>query len=229
MKVLLFDSAVDGHHADYAFYLAQHFLESGDSVTFATTADAATLGRLQVLAPSLDIQLISSVLAHYEMGRVGRVVQSHDIIRRSCRLAESQGADIVHHLFLDGAELAWLAARRPSRRTWMTFASRFTLEYTPPGQSHPGLAGSMIALAKRRALKAIVTRHQLDGIFVHSPRARSVLRELLGPGVPEEVVTLVADPAPPPNAVPQADAQTVTRRPGRTAASIPRQGNPVPT
>ena len=171
------------------------------------------------------------------MTRLGRVAKSHRMIRRCGHLAESQAFDIVHHLYLDGAELAWLRAPRQSDRSWVTFASRFTMEFpgeaevntTGTGSRHR-LAGLAVASAKRRALRKIVASGRLDGIFVHSARARSALRELLGPDTPAGVVTSIPDPAPPLNSVPQSEvgAPTASTRWPDLALlwrSSPRQGS----
>ena len=220
LKVLLFDSNLDGHHAEYASYLARYLLEAGDNVTFATPADVTASERLQDLIPSLHVERMMADGRRDRMTRLGRVAKYHRMIRRCGHLAESQAFDIVHHLYLDGAELAWLRTPRRSDRSWATFASRFTMEFpaepevkakaTGPKQR---LAGQAVAIAKRRALRNIVASLRLDGIFVHSARARGALRELLGPHTPAGVVTSIPDPAPPLNTVPQFEARARLRLP----------------
>ena len=87
----------------------------------------------------------------------------------------------MHHLFLDGADWLGLSAPRLSNRAWTTFVSRFTMEYSGRGDTRVGLRDSAINLAKRKALRSVVRRQRLDGIFVHSARAEAALRGLLVP------------------------------------------------
>src|SRR6266480_2562810 len=106
MSVVLFDQGLDGHHAEYATWVATYLRESGDDVTFAT-----------LRPPHRDIDLAElgnvASIRYMEAGsssatRRGHASRLWALTRGSCfatSIAIEEQADVLHYLYLDRAEI----------------------------------------------------------------------------------------------------------------------------
>jgi glycosyltransferase involved in cell wall biosynthesis len=207
MKILLLDSTLDGHHAEYASYIVEHLQESGDDVSLATPADEQAKARLLALAPSLQIHNIRTGVHPPGANRWDRAWRSYQDVHHGFQLADELRADVFHHLYLDGSEFAWLGAPRSNRRRWASLATLFWLPATR--RLHDSLPiHAPTPAVKRRLLRSCLRGHRLDRVFVHSERSRRALLRLIGPRMPARTVTLIPDPAPLPSTVSVADARS---------------------
>ena len=192
ISVALFDPSVDGHHIEYAAYIAQHLIENGDRAVLLSGLGAARRKDLHRLQPALEV---IEAFSDAPRDRVMRLIAKRRQLNRSLQWAATRRVDVFHHLFLDGSELAWASANASLTRQFRTYATLFGLRYTALGDARISLAGTTAPL-KAAALRHAFASGRLGGVFVHSSRAAGELSNLVklaGQGS----VTVVPDPVPP--------------------------------
>jgi glycosyltransferase involved in cell wall biosynthesis len=196
MRVVLFDQATDGHHLEYATWLATYLRQAGDDVTFVTLAPPA---------PEANLEALTSVASiRYARPHSLAIGNRPDPLRRlwawavGCRfaldVAAQTRADVVHYLYLDRAELP-IAFGELGRSTRIaTFATLFWPYYVGSGDRPAiSLKRAYHALV-RHSVRRMLRRGTLDGLFVHSERTKALLLDSWGQALRDRL-HVVPDPA----------------------------------
>src|SRR5690242_10892891 len=105
MRIVLFDQATDGHHLEYATWLATFLREAGDEVTFVSLAPPMPGADIESLLEVASVRYVSPVVGHAPANNLTRL----RVVSAGCRFAadtaREQEADILHFLYIDRAEL----------------------------------------------------------------------------------------------------------------------------
>ena len=194
MKIFLVDFFVNGHHVEHVKYLGRYLLEQGHEVTFATWEPGDELQRLSGIGLSV----------HYVGGSHGALAREtlHMIpqftygLRNCLDLAAREGASIVHLLYLDRAVLLplwwndlWSTLRVPILGTLF---SPYHFIKSPCLSPPEKLYHRMV----RRALKTLLLRGKLAGLFVPTERIKETILRALGAKCLEDRFVVVPDPLP---------------------------------
>jgi glycosyltransferase involved in cell wall biosynthesis len=181
--VVLFDLKTAGHHIYYASYLIRHLGARGYRVTFVTPKETREIKLLPRDQPDLTIVYTGIDYDDTAAGNIAarcfRVARSNlqaaRSLRKCFRLASEQHADVVQILCLNGLELLlylWQIWRR--RSPWRLFAILVKPFYLSLGKG-AGLPARLYYHLTTDAVKRMLVKGTLDGMFVHTEAIRQTL------------------------------------------------------
>jgi glycosyltransferase involved in cell wall biosynthesis len=186
--VVLFDLKTAGHHMYYASHLVRQLGAGGYRVTFVTPNETREIKQLPHGQPNLTIAYTG---VNYDDTATGsiitkyfRVARSHLQAARSLwkcfRLAREQHACIVQLLYLNGLELPlylWQLWRH--RSPWRLFGIVVKPVYAGPA-GRIGALAQLYRYLTTKAVKRMLEKGTLEGIFVHTDAIRDALIRRFG-------------------------------------------------
>jgi len=208
MKILLFDPWTVGHHINYAEHLARYFLEQGDEVHLATTKPTgepygSALAAMRSRLPELNIHVTEMTGKPGSRSPLGYHRTMLKTISRGLALAESSGADVFHHLYLDHSEITLYIATRGRA----TQASRFATAFKTPSPDRSLSPRGFGHRAHWLGLGRLLASGDLRALFVHSSQIRDEILEGLGRPDLSPRITVVPDPVASPPLMSRQDAR----------------------
>jgi glycosyltransferase involved in cell wall biosynthesis len=115
-------------------------------------------------------------------------------VAHAAGVAAEEGADVLHHLFIEKSELQLLLAAGVRRRRFRTFGTLFWPYFIHQGDT-AGPAVRAVHAANRAALRRLLANGALHTLFVHSPSVRLRLLATLGDRVDPDRILALPDPA----------------------------------
>src|SRR5689334_17646638 len=106
MRIVLFDQATDGHHLEYATWLATFLREAGDQVTFVSLTPPAAGADIDSLLKVASVRYVSPEPRPAPRNNLMRLRAVSGGFRLAAHVARDQRADILHFLYIDRAEIA---------------------------------------------------------------------------------------------------------------------------
>lgn len=209
LRVVLFDPILDGHHFEYASYVGRYLSDVGDQVTLVTWSAAEPSAGPSVSDSPFPVRSVNKQGSRLAQNPALRLVQYIQGFRYCESLAREQEADIVHHLYIDRAELPLLMATLHLHSTdpWNLFGTLFWPYFLhEPGETVP-LPKRLYHQASHAALRRLLQRKHLKGLFVHSDRIRKRLLASYKDDSLASQIVLVPDPSPTPIAHSQQTAR----------------------
>ena len=196
MRVVLFDQATDGHHLEYATWLSTYLREAGDEVTFVTLAPPAPEADLAPISAVASLRYATSDATQSSpdptsLRRLGRTTVG---CRFAVDLARGQGADILHHLFLDRIELPVAATTLGRTTPFATFGTLWWPYFVRRGRDSAHPAKLAYHAVVRRSLGRMLRSGTMNGLFVQSERTKSLLLGTWGSSVAHRI-HVVPDPS----------------------------------
>jgi len=209
MKIILFDPIVGGHHVEYAAYIIRYFIDAGDEVMFVTWKPDKLLDPIYAMGQAVTVKYITQhTNARFGSNALKRHWQFAKGIEYCFRLAATQGADVVHHLYLERSELPlYLAAIKFKKHNWKLFATLFWPYFIHENQERVALPKRFYHSINCWALGELFKREKLAGLFVHSDRIKDRLARLYKNEALRQGIFVVPDPVNIPEEIPQKAAR----------------------
>jgi len=205
MKIILFDPVVGGHHVEYAAYIIRYLIECGDEIIFVTWKPDKLFDPIYAMGRAVTVKY---VIEHSDVKFGGntlkRTWQLAQGIKYCLKLAATQRAEIVHHLYLERSELPlYLRSTKFKKHNWKLFGTLFWPYFIYEGQEKVGLPKRLYHSINRWALGQLFKREKLTGLFVHSDRIKERLTKVYEGEVLRQRIFVVPDPVNIPEEIPQ--------------------------
>jgi glycosyltransferase involved in cell wall biosynthesis len=207
LRVLLFDWATDGHHLEYAGYIARYLREAGDVVVFATWNEPS--GR--VTGEEFDgIRYLAGARTD---GRWQSVIARS--VPKCLALAARERVDVVHFLYLDRSEIALFASLALHSRSYALLGTLFWPYFVHDTGESVGLAKRLFHATSSHALVRLLRDSRMDGLFVHSERIKRLLLDRFGDESLGGQIQVVPDPAKDPPEISSVDSRAALSLPSK--------------
>jgi glycosyltransferase involved in cell wall biosynthesis len=193
MKVLLLDVATSGHRIEYAKYLSDYLIQSGHEIYYCTIGEDDRLQYLRDSGVSVNTFQINSATETIS-NKIQYRIQLYQYHQDVFELANNRNVDVVHHLFIDGAEVTLLLNLLMEKRSgWEFFATYFNQALTKPTTSS---LKHIYRVGQRLSIKHLLNSNEICGLFVHHSQIYDKLADKLS--LNKEHFSIVPDPIEPP-------------------------------
>jgi glycosyltransferase involved in cell wall biosynthesis len=221
MRVILFDPVSDGHHVSYASHIISHLVEKGDDVTFVAWQPDESLDSLLESISPLTVEYVKkSSGPRFGGGTLTRSIRLAQGIQHSFKLAISQHADVVHHLYMERSEVPlYLQMRKLRTPSWRLFGTLFWPYFIHGPDDHVLFPKRLYHAANCLAVRELFRKKQLTALFVHTERIKAMALRAYGNESIRDRIVVVPDPVVP-------LASCVTQEEARARLGLP-QGRPT--
>jgi glycosyltransferase involved in cell wall biosynthesis len=119
-------------------------------------------------------------------------------IKYCFKLASTQKADVVHHLYLERSELPlYFYLIKSKNYSWKVFATLFWPYFIRSFNEKIGVSKHFYYYLNRWALGQLLRGKKLNGLFVHTNRIRDKLLDLYNNNLLKQKIFVVPDPVEP--------------------------------
>ncbi|UFH56120.1 glycosyltransferase [Spirosoma sp. KNUC1025] len=177
-KILLFDTIIDGHHADYLSHLINYWLQhqpEGELIVVAQASFEPIFRQLQESAPIVtSVQYVpisqQEIETTHQGSVIGRSFREWNLLLDYCQRYQPTHALLM---YFDIFQLGlWLGRKAPCAISGIYFRPDF---HYPPSS---GLKARLNVLRKRATLHGVLKQSTLKNLFCLDPSAVTLVREM---------------------------------------------------